>query len=368
MAAYDLDPAAISTFIHNLPSSGATVADLSGDYLDSLDLRPDAVVAGPPCQGFSPIGPNRSRDIRNELLLKPVDFAIAVKARVLLIENVRGVLSRRHASRWQEALSRLRKNGYTTATLQVAAVRNGLAQIRRRVVLVAARRGFNPPSQSTPTISQPLRSILTVPRNLTNHDPQPLDPTSRAARIAAHISPGQKLSNVRNGATSIHTWDIPEVFGPTTKLERRVLQALLVLRRRHRRRPFGDADPVPFSTLTSEFGTSTKRLLMSLIEKRYVRRVLPDCYDLRGTFNGKFRRLDPNQPALCVLSTFCDPRHFLHPFETRGFTIREAARLQGFPDSFRFLGSIRQQAVQVGNAVPPPVAHMLAAWMRDHLL
>ena len=102
--------------------------------------------------------------------------------------------------------------------------------------------------------------------------------------------------------------------------------------------------------------------------KNYIRQIGGDHFDLRGTFNGKFRRLDPDQPAHSVLTKFCDPSHFLHPFECRGFTVREAARLQGFPDGFRFMGSLRQQAVQVGNAVPVPVAALLATWIRSELL
>ena len=133
-------------------------------------------------------------------------------------------------------------------------------------------------------------------------------------------------------------------------------------------RPVGDADPVSYADLRSIFGAATPHLLDALMRKNYVRKAPDQRYDLTHTFNGKFRRLHPEQPAHCVLTKFCDPSHFLHPFQMRGFTIREAARLQGFPDSFRFLGSPRQQAVQVGNAVPVPVAAALATWIRAELL
>lgn len=368
VGAYDLDAAAVSTYNHNLGPQNAIVADLSHDYLTSINAQPDAIVAGPPCQGFSTIGPRNPSDVRNRLLLKPVDFAIATRAKVLLLENVRGALSGVNSHYWSQALSRLRQSGYTTATLHVGALSAGLPQLRRRIVLVAARTGFNPPPTATPNNPRPLRSILRVAHDLPNHEPQPLDPASRAGIIAGHIAPGQKLSNVRNGPTSVHTWDVPDVFGRVTSLERQLLQALLVLRRRHRARTFGDADPVSYARLRSRFGTSTRRLLTSLLDKGYVRHLDDNCYDLRGTFNGKFRRLHPDRPAHSVLTKFCDPSHFLHPYESRGFTIREAARLQGFPDSFRFMGSARQQAVQVGNAVPVSVALMLARWIRTHLL
>lgn len=368
LGAYDLDHTAVSTYNHNFGPRRAVVADLSGNYLTSSSLRPDIVVAGPPCQGFSTIGPRNPKDARNQLLLKPVDFAVTVKPKVLLIENVRGVLSGPHSLYWRRATSRLRRHGYTTATLEVLALCANLAQIRRRVILVAARRGFSPPPSATPTTARALRAVLDIAPGVPNHDPRELDPTSRAGRIAAHIAPGQKLSNVRNGSTSIHTWDIPDVFGEVTSAERDFLQEILILRRRNRIRKFGDADPVPYSILKSRFGSSTSHLLTTLLQKQYVRQMGPTHYDLRATFNGKFRRLHPDRPAHCVLTKFCDPSHFLHPFERRAFTIREAARLQGFPDSFRFLGSPTQQAVQVGNAVPPPVALFLARWIRTELL
>ena len=234
-------------------------------------------------------------------------------------------------------MARLRRHGYTTATLEVAALWAHLPQIRRRVVLVAGRGGFNPPAPSHPTRPKPLRSVLSISSGVSNHDPRQLDPASRAARIAAHIGLGQKLSNVRNASTSIHTWDIPEVFGNVTLSERGLLQDLLLLRRRHRVRTFGDADPVPYSILKSRFGSSTSLLLTSLLEKRYLRQMGPDHYDLRATFNGKFRRLHPDEPAHCVLTKFCDPSHFLHPFDRRGFTVPRSrppagiSRLLPFP-------------------------------------
>jgi DNA (cytosine-5)-methyltransferase 1 len=63
------------------------------------------------------------------------------------------------------------------------------------------------------------------------------------------------------------------------------------------------------------------------------------------------------------LTKFCDSNYFLHPEENRAFTIREAARIQGFADSYIFFGPEREQARQVGNAVPPPLAKLVAAWI-----
>lgn len=366
--AYDIDAASITTYNYNFGPSAATVADLSGDFLSSITVRPDVVIAGPPCQGFSTIGRRDPEDARNHLLLTPVDLALRLKARALLVENVCGVLSGTHARYWNAAIRQLTSAGYVAATLHVAAANAGLPQIRRRVVLVAARCSFNLPTWLASRRELPLRSILDVPEYSANHHPEPLDPASRTGRIAAHVGLGQKLSNARNGVSSVHTWDIPDVFGVVSAQEKEFLEHLLFLRRRRRVRTVGDADPVPYSVLRARFASATGRLVDSLIKKDYVRRCGPSLYDLRRTFNGKFRRLHPDRPAHSVLTQFCDPRHFLYPFADRGFTVREAARLQGFPDSFRFLGSPNQQARQVGNAVPAPLAAALARWIRTELL
>ena len=366
LQAFDIDGTSVDTYNYNIAGSRASVADLSSTCVDRA--RPDVVVAGPPCQGFSTVGRRDHADTRNHLLLRPVDVAIASGARVLLLENVCGALSGAHASYWKEAVQRLRRHGYSTATLRVTASAAGLPQVRRRAVLVAGRASFNPLRIKLPNEQPVLRSVLDVPHSTANHSPTLLDPSSRSGRIAARIRPGQKLSNVRNGSTSVHTWEIPTVFGRVSKQERALLECLLVLRRRRRVRNFGDADPVPFSSLRARFGHTTRRLVESLVSKDYIRQCGPSLFDLRRTFNGKFRRLALNLPAHCVVTKFCDPTHFLHPSENRAFTVREAARIQGFPDSFRFFGSHSQQATQVGNAVPPPIAAMFARWIQREFL
>jgi DNA (cytosine-5)-methyltransferase 1 len=105
----------------------------------------------------------------------------------------------------------------------------------------------------------------------------------------------------------------------------------------------------------------------SLIAKGFVR-CKGELYDLTHTFNGKYRRLRWDDAAPTVDTKFGDPRLFLHPAEDRGFTVREAACLQGFPLSFIFEGSPRQQHRMIGNAVPPPTAEIIARWIRYTLL
>ena len=74
-----------------------------------------------------------------------------------------------------------------------------------------------------------------------------------------------------------------------------------------------------------------------------------------------------DKPSHTVDTRFGAPRYFLHPNEHRGFTVREAARIQGFPDDYVFHGDEKFQYRLIGNAVPPPLAR-LAAEFAAHLL
>jgi DNA (cytosine-5)-methyltransferase 1 len=194
-----------------------------------------------------------------------------------------------------------------------------------------------------------------------------LELNSSLAKIARRLGPGQKLCNVRQGSRSVHTWDIPEVFGRTNARERQVLEALIRARRRRRVRSSGDADPVPISALETDLGFSIAPLLQNLKRKGFVRE-RERLFDLVHTFNGKFRRLEWDRPSYTVDTRFGDPRYFLHPAEERGFSAREAARIQGFPDSFVFSGPTKAQFRMIGNAVPPPMASAIATFIREALL
>jgi DNA (cytosine-5)-methyltransferase 1 len=231
--------------------------------------------------------------------------------------------------------------------------------MRRRVVLIAWNTGkeidINLPVVEGGTLRTAISDINGAP----NHNVKPLPKGSEQYQIAKQIKPGQKLSNVRGGPRAVHTWDIPSVFGRVTARERTILEVLMHIRRRQRIRTVGDADPVTRRALEQAMGHRVDSLLSSLINKGYVRQI-GKRFDLQQTFNGKFRRLQWDAPSLTVDTRFGNPRYFLHPTENRGFTVREAARIQGFPDSFIFLGSEVSQFRLIGNAVPPPLAKCLA--------
>jgi len=361
--AIDLDPKALAVHKSNI-SGNTLVCDLSQEAFPlQLESPPDLVLSGSPCQGFSTIGKMQPNDIRNQLLLRGATIAVAMRARVFVAENVPAVAFSSHKKYWDELGLFLRNSGYSCSSLTLLASDYGVAQMRKRLFLVAVRGPHTLkllPQKAAKVILKDAIGDLCVPKpDLQNHDPQALSLSSTDLAIAKRIGQGQKLCNVRGGDRSIHTWDIPEVFGKTTVRERRVLNELLRLRRRERVRENGDADPVELPSLQSHLTWNPDCEIQSLILKGYLRQI-GECIDIAHTFNGKYRRLSWLGVSHTVDTRFGSARNFLHPELHRAFTVREAARIQGFPDSFSISGSIHDQFRMVGNAVPPPVAKSIA--------
>lgn len=367
LGAYDADPGALAVHAQNL---GAPTyrCDLSRGVLpNTVSARPDVVLAGSPCQGFSTIGKRVLDDSRNELLLCAGRIAVKLRPKVFVAENVPAAASGEHTKYWEQLIQMLRGAGYRCRTMRLNAADFGVSQVRRRLFLVASVGAEMPEICGTPARRRTVaESLAGMSENTANHEPAFLAHTSHDYLISRRIGPGQKLCDVRISPRSVHTWQIPEVFGRTSKLERTILILVARLRRRERVRSFGDADPVEMSRLEHVLGFKPEQQITTLIAKNYLRTVNGKI-DLRHAFNGKFRRLDAHGLSPTVDTVFGAARNFLHPIEHRGLTVREAARIQGFPDSFVFSGPRAHQYRFVGNAVPPPVAMGLAKHIVEFL-
>lgn len=363
VAAYDIDPKVVAVYNANLPPV-ARVADLASF---TPSCCPDVLVAGSPCQGFSTAGRRLVLDPRNALLVRAGEVALALRPRAFLLENVPAAASGYQAHHWYLVEDMLRWNGYNVRRLLMEGTESGIPQIRRRLFLMAWRGSdcinVRLPACAPVGLATELRNVDGV----ADHDPAPLPLGSREHMIATRIAPGCKLSNVRAGLASVHTWDIPAVFGAVTSAEVELLRTVLHLRRRDRRRKNGDADPVLPASVARKLGRCVRDDAARLVTKGYLRQV-GEYLDLTHTYNGKFRRLHWARPSPTVDTHFGDPALFLHPDEHRGLTPREAARIQGFPDRVRFAGSRRARFRMVGNAVPPPMAERLAHFVRQALL
>ncbi|MDP3424348.1 MAG: DNA cytosine methyltransferase [Burkholderiaceae bacterium] len=365
--AIDHNKFAVSAHQRNMP--GVAV---EGDLTQPIDFGSteyDVVIGGPPCQGFSLAGKRRLDDPRNSHIARFVEIAISVRPKLIVMENVPGLLYGDLAKHHEKANATLRANGFRTKTIKIDTSEFGVPQHRTRVVLVgwtASRSDIDLVGNAAKANVRQALSGLTS--TTPDHAKRLLPTTSKDFLIANKIGPGMKLSNVRAGVRNVHTWQIPEVFGEITQKEHSVLDAMLRLRRLERRRDFGDADPVSVSTLSEYIGFSTQITIKNLLTKNYVRRIDKKYVDLTHTFNGKYRRLNWDNISYTVDTYFGNPKYFLHPTEHRGLTVREAARLQTFPDSFEFTGPEVEKYKMIGNAVPPQFARTIAEQLRTLLL
>lgn len=356
VAAYDIWPVAIENYRRNL-GNHAHIHDLSSGSIP-FDGHCDVVIAGSPCQGFSTVGKRRVDDPRNHLLHSAVQIAIKVRPRVMVFENVPGILQGAHKVHWNLACSMIDNAGYNFRGITIDARSIGIPQSRKRVILFGWRKEYNLSTQFEPQNPLKLMDVISDVGEIENHEPKLLSPESPEYKISSKILPGQKLCNVRGASTSVHTWQVPEVFGETSLEEREVLEVIMKIRRRIRVRDYGDADPVELASIDHALGRSASSAIENLIAKGYIKNV-GSKLDLKNTFNGKYRRASPSGASFTVDSRFGDPRCFLHPIEHRGFSVREAARIQGFPDDYVFQGTIEDQFRLVANAVPPKMGFTL---------
>lgn len=364
-AAFDADEHAVSCYNANHSNEAVKFKIHEGWQLENPT---DVIIAGPPCQGFSTGGGYKENDPRNSLLLSTCRVIAQSGAKLAVIENVAALTNKRNRQYLQRAIKILTEAGYACTVQVYSAVDFGVAQRRKRT-LIFARKGnalFQAPVPSRKRQATVAEALSNMPITLQAHKPKYPEASSKHAIISRYINAGQKLCNVRASSASVATWDIPEWFGETTAYEKEILSAIRSLRRRNRKRNFGDADPVSISEIKSAIPQIKKSELSHLINLNYVRRVGGN-FDLRDTFNGKYRRLDPNDVSPTVDTRFGDIQLFLHPWEDRALTVREAARLQGFPDSFIFPDREKDAFRLIGNAVPPPMAEQIAAACRELL-
>ena len=360
VAAFDADAVAVATYNRNLGRHGEIV-DLRSrnpDVANALKCV-DVVLAGPPCQGFSTAGRNDPDDERNLHLQRVAQLAAESAARVVVIENVKGLLGAKYRTQLQRCMCTLRDSGFEVSCRLFDLSEYGVAQTRRRVIILGTR-GCQPVNLAgiRKGTKRTLRDAIGDVREQRNGQGG-VHPTARDMKIASHIAPGQRLTNVRLGPRCVHTWSIPEVFGEVSDRELSVLVAISRLRRRQRMREVGDADPIRAEQVTRFLGKKSESILRGLVDRGYVR-CIEDRFDLTHTFNGKYKRLEWDACAPTVDTRFVEPRYFLHPEQCRGFSIGEMAALQDFPHDYVFPDCVTASSRLLGNAVPPRFAESLA--------
>lgn len=393
--ANDHEKPAIATFRRNHPS-----AETSSDNIETLDAETirqrlglsigdlDVLIGGPPCQGFSTYGKRDEEDSRNQLYMHFIRFLEAFQPKAFVIENVTGILSMSEGRVVQDICSRIREFGYGCTVWTLDAREYGVPQRRRRVFITGMANGgklaIPSPTNSLKVESDTSADLFggSLPPPLTIHDAisdlpattlkprethQALEYGSRpqsnyqrqmrgSSKALTHHSSKQMLGIRRLRLALMHPGD----YG--TKIEERLAKTGL---------PEDVIDRMLGGEGLRDINECRKQDREKEIALRAMLKAgntslddIKSFMDSQG-FANKYRRLKWDEPSHTLVAHMArDCSDFVHPLIDRFISVREAARLQSFPDSYYFEDSQFCQLRQIGNAVPPLLAKAVAGSVR----
>lgn len=298
--ANDIDPDACETFRENL---GEIVeGDIREISFPNLGISLDVLSAGFPCQPFSNAGSRRGvADARGDLYTYALNAVRAFKPKVVLFENVRGLLSVKISKKLliEEILSKLHKEGYDCQLKLVDASNHRVAQRRLRLLIIGVLRDADLGSFRFP--QEKNKSGLSIGETI-------LD-------ISSFIPNQNELMQLNPQAVTIGSM-VPEG---------------------------GSWKDIPYESLPTRLQYISNNMAKYRWPKFYRRF---HRHDIAGTITAAFK---PENAGVW------------HPVHGRVFSVREIARIQSFPDWFVFGGrNIKSKYQQIGNAVPPRLAYEVA--------
>ena len=344
-AAVDIDPVHCAVHHFNFPRTAVlprSVDNLSADEIRDTasigDRAVDCVFGGAPCQGFSMIGHRALDDPRNGLVRHFVRLVGELEARSFVFENVKGLTVGKHRSFLEELVAEFEDAGYAVRLpwRVLNAANYGTPQSRQRLIVMGARTGESIPGYPEPTtgIAGHQRSLVGSPDgptcgdalgDLPDADRYPTLLGEDETETSAFGKPSAFASEMR--CLSNRAWH----FGHVRNWDRATLTSSA--RTRHTdisRRRFAETSPGTVEPISRFF---------KLHEN--------------GVSNTLRAGTDGSRGA------FTSPRPIHYRYD-RCITVREMARLHGFPDWFRLQATKWHGARQIGNAVPPPLARAIA--------
>jgi DNA (cytosine-5)-methyltransferase 1 len=322
--------------------------------LKKLRGKIDLVAGGPPCQGFSIGGARRGQnDIRNDLPYRFVDFVSIIQPKMILLENVEGFdkpfTHQGHTDSYAEIiLKEFVGLGYTVIKTTLHAVDYGVPQTRRRVVLFGIRGNWK-----TDQLKKTFELLLqeSAQEFRTTILPETIFP----------VGSFEAISDL-NGHNFVPSPDAPR-FQTAKYLSPKSEYAKLM-------RAFTSAWTIPDSHRFGVHTAKVLKLIKSAQSSQPAGRLSRKFLQSMGTQSRKKFLLDPKLPVSTLTS---HPDEFFHYKDPRIITLREAARLQSFPDAFTFHGRYTlngdrrgldvSRCAQIGNAIPPLMGRALGQAM-----
>lgn len=338
--ATDKNRDAIASYKAYFPQTEVHEHDIRELHAASLPSGIDVLLGGPPCQGFSSAGQKFWDDARNKLLTEYVRILDALKPKWFLMENVEGLLTAWGGQYICEAVKAFLSLGYNVTLEKVYAHAYGIPQRRKRVVLVGNRLGhiFQFPPQSHNVSGAIFRKSETTMEDAVSDLP---DATTEAEHDLPYDCPPQnELQALLRGGQHLVSQHF--YFRQGSEQQRRInmLRAGQTMK---------DLPP---------------ELQHDSFRRRANRRVRDGTpTERRGGAPSGIKRLIADEPALTI--TGAAMREFIHPSKNRPLSLRECARLQTFPDNFRFVGAPASCLQQIANAVPPLLAEVIGRQIVD---
>jgi DNA (cytosine-5)-methyltransferase 1 len=314
----ELDDYACLAHERNLKEIPLLKADLSLDETKKIiqqkleNQKIDVLVGGPPCQGFSIFGSRRyvntkgydpSEDIRNDLVIQFWEYAKMLNPEWVIMENVPGLETLCDGIYIKKVYEIAKNYGYTNIKHQVLnAADYGVPQIRKRLIVIASKKDY----------------VLPFPKPKYFQDNKEWQYSYRTVgEVITDLAEENTYDKYKNHAPPGHNEIVKARFSYIEEGEKI------------------DIEKLPHNL---KMGTKTGKPIKN--------------------FSHVFKRLHRNKPSSTMV-----PGHNafpVHPWLNRTLTIREAARIQTFPDNYEFFGPIIKQGLQVGNAFPPMLAQLIA--------
>lgn len=328
LAGVDNDSIALKSYEVNLPQTCAILSDLESvnpaSLLEKLHLAKgelDLLAGGPPCQGFSKNVPRRNRyveDPNNRLVVAFLEMVRMLMPRFVLMENVAEMRNGFEQTYTHLICELLADCGYSVNSSVIFAPDFGVPQRRRRVFFLASR--------DTGCIDFPL------PTHCENNDTPDLFASPSYVSVWNAIGDLPPLEHGEGADISEYT------------------QAPF-----HSFQEWARCGSSHLHNHTARRLQPTQHTRLASLEPGQGIKDLPENLRPKSGYSGAYGRLTKEMIAPTITRWVFHPGsgRFGHPVTPRMITIREAARLQAFPDTFHFTGTYIQQSHQVGNAVPP---------------
>lgn len=278
------------------------------------------VIGGPPCQGFSQKGKRlHIEDKRNYLFQFFIKVVAFLEPKFFVMENVPNILSANNSYFKDEIIRTFKKLNYDIKSEILNASDYNVPQNRRRAFFIGIK--------NSNSISFP-------------------EPLIKKVSIKEAI------------------YDLPFIFSGEGK---EGVDYRTQISNEYQKIMRGKSKKVFNHISTNHSNLALEKL--SLIPKGKGKEVLPEKYLTKSIFSGTWSRLDEDSQSVTITTRFDTPSsgRFTHPILDRCLTVREAARIQSFPDDFIFYGSKSNQMLQVGNAVPPLLAYHIAKQIKKGL-